>query len=404
MRRIIYIFISLAAVLWVGCKEEGRIDHIDDSAPAPAQVSDVTVHNTPGGAILKYKAPMDKNLRYIRAEYEIQPGVLRETKSSYYMDSLVLEGFGDTRTYDVKLYSVGKNEKASEPLTVQVNPTTAPVHLASKQLREAFGGVSVRIENPEKANLAIVLMGDTAQTGYQSILQTFFTSSETANFAFRGLDTVPGNYSAYLRDRWNNLSDTIAATLTPWYEEYIPKNTWTELHLPTDTYEPYRNDQVYAVSKAWDDNTTAATGGCFISPEEAPIPQWQTWDLGVTIVLSRLKLWHCWNYVFQYCNQKKFELWGSINPNPDGSWDESWIPLGAFECLKPSGLGDNITVEDIAFARDGFDFELENNDFAPNPFVPIRYIRFKTVTVWEGPVKNGAVYLQEISFWGQIQE
>ena len=58
----------------VSCKEEGRLDHIDMSAPAPEQVYDVTVKPTPGGAILKYKMPKDENLLYVKAVYQIETG------------------------------------------------------------------------------------------------------------------------------------------------------------------------------------------------------------------------------------------------------------------------------------------------------------------------------------------
>src|SRR5690606_9679873 len=160
--RIIAISILLTSMLWISCKEEGRIDFIDDTAEAPGQVTNVTVENRPGGAVLKYTLPVDRNLLYVRAEYEISPGVIRETKSSYFKDSLVLEGFGTPDTYDVKLFSVGKNEKESAPYTVQINPTTAPVRLVTKKFRDTFGGVAIDFENPEKENLAIVLMTDTS--------------------------------------------------------------------------------------------------------------------------------------------------------------------------------------------------------------------------------------------------
>lgn len=164
------------SIVGISCKEEGRVDFIDDTAPAPGQVTNVTIDNRPGGAVLKYTLPEDKNLLYIRAEYEIKPGVVRETKSSYFKDSLVLEGFGTPDTYNVKLYSVGKNEKESAPFIAQINPTTAPVQLATKKFRDTFGGVAIDFENPEKANLAIVLMADTANLGYMSELITYYTA------------------------------------------------------------------------------------------------------------------------------------------------------------------------------------------------------------------------------------
>ena len=389
---LLFLFLLL---FFLGCKEEGRIDQIDNSASAPAQVTSVTVRNTAGGAVLKYTVPKDENLMYVRAEYEIQPGVVREAKSSFYKDSLVLEGFGDTRSYDVKLFSVGKNEKASEPHMVQVNPLTAPVKVATTRLKESFGGVSVSIENPHRVDLAIILMGDTAQRGYQSLLQTFYTSAERATFVFRGLDSVPGNFSTYLRDRWGNLSDTIGASLTPIYEEFIPRNTWTEVRLPTDAWEPIGGAWYWLYNIFTED-------GFFANSDSYAQPHWVTWDLGITVMLSRLKIWMV-DQEFTRSNIKKFELYGSMNPNPNGSWDESWIPLGKFEIVKPSS-GTSVTNEDIAFAKEGIDFEFENNEFAPDPFVPVRYIRLKVIETWRGPAPRGGVFIQEIRFWGQIRK
>jgi hypothetical protein len=167
MKKRIYITIfSLIVIFGQSCEEEGRLDHIDFNAPAPQQVSHLSVKNTPGGATIKYQLPDDENLLYVKAEYEIRPGVVRECKASYYADSLVLDGFGRSSTYDVKVYCVGKNEKRSDPLIVQVNPQTAPVFLAAKGLNSAFGGVRVSFENEYETNLAIVLMTDTIGQGY----------------------------------------------------------------------------------------------------------------------------------------------------------------------------------------------------------------------------------------------
>ncbi|NLX67516.1 MAG: DUF4959 domain-containing protein, partial [Bacteroidales bacterium] len=90
--KIVYLIVFLMSIVGISCKEEGRVDFIDEHAPAPAQVTNVLIENRAGGALLKYTLPVDKNLLYVRAEYEIKPGVIRETKSSYFKDSLVLEG------------------------------------------------------------------------------------------------------------------------------------------------------------------------------------------------------------------------------------------------------------------------------------------------------------------------
>jgi len=397
-----FIIIPLLLFVLMGCKEEGRIDHIDGSAPAPAPIDamSVNVRKTPGGAVLKYKLPEDiSNLLYVRADYEIQSGVKRQTKASCYEDSLVLDGFGDTRTYDVLLYSIGKNEKSSKPVIVQVEPGVAPVYLATALLKEAFGGVAVVIENPEKAALAIELMGDTAKLGYQSRLATYYTSKEKANFTFRGLDTIQGDFSVYMRDRWNNMSETETATLTPWYEEFIPKDKWNAdppFPLPGDRAA---SAAAYQISNIWNGNIT--TESMYNAAIGGTMPIWITWDLGVTIVMSRFTYWYSPNRTpFAEYSLKEFELYGSTNPNLDGSWD-SWTKLGKFECLRPSGLNIN-TAEDEAFARAGFEFELEETDVI-KPFVPVRYIRLKGLSNFF-PSGVGAMMIQEISIWGLIQE
>ena len=56
---------------------------------------------------------------------------------------------------------------------------------------------------------------------------------------------------------------------------------------------------------------------------------------------------------FKAGHPKHFELWGSNNPNPDGSFDDSWVLLSEYESVKPSGGGvnDALTTEDQEAAK-----------------------------------------------------
>jgi hypothetical protein len=81
--------------------------------------------------------------------------------------------------------------------------------------------------------------------------------------------------------------------------------------------------------------------------------------------------------------------------------DGSWIPLGRFESLKPSGPGSQITQEDIAFAQEGIEFEFGVTDFAPEPFTPVRYIRFRTIATY-AYASFSTVHILELSFWGEL--
>lgn len=410
MKRSLYIaFVSLLFV-GMGCKEEGRLDHIDMSAPAPEQIYDITVRATAGGAVLKYKMPKDENLLYVKAVYQIETGAVHTTKASCYEDSLVLEGFGEVKSYPIQLYSVGRNEKESAPVTCEVTPLT-PAYLSAfehLELKASFGGVSISFKNPDRAALAIVLLGDTANTGEYKEFETFYTEASMGSFPFRGLQAKEGRFAVYLRDRWEHYSGTKEAVLTPLYEEVIPKDKFKNAALPTDTYEPVEgNYNSYSIEHLWDGVATDRNS-MFATTKTAPIPQWFTVDLGRKATISRVKLHQRGKgsrqeiQVYSESNVKKFELYGSLSPNPDGSWDESWTPLGTFVSHKPSGESATVTEEDHQYACvEGVNYDLEESEFSPNPYVPVRYLRFKVLETYMGQTTSGSIWISEMDVYGQ---
>lgn len=374
------------------CKEEDRLDHYATGAGAPAPVTNVKILNTPGGALLTYDLPKDPNLSYVKAVYEIKPGVFNEAKSSYYTDTLLLAGYGDTSLHEVKLYSVGRNERASEPVVLKVKPLLAPVVVAfdSLKLEAAFGGIKIRFQNLQEANLAIVVIADTLNNGIWVPLTTFYTRAPAGIFSFRGLPSVEKKFAIYLRDRWDNRSDTLFKTLTPLFEEKVPK-PFKALILPTDETIPV--EPPYTLDKMWDDKVDQ---GIFASRHSSATPQWFTMDLGKKVVVSRMKMHQrVPNYTYTGGNVKAFELWGSNSPDTDGGWN-NWQKIGSFQSYKPSGLpSGKVSAEDIDYAHtNGEDFDVQE---IPPAF---RYFRFKTTATYGG---GPQVTIAELSFWGQIQ-
>src|SRR5690606_8909568 len=208
----------------VACKEEGRIDYIDENAPAPATVEVVDVENTPGGAIIKFKIPNDNNLLGVKAVYE-RNGEMVEKKASLYVDTIVVEGFGNTQSQDIKLFSIGKNEKISAAVSAKITPLPPPVRSVDFDVQSGFGGVIVELDkNKTNADLSLVLMADTLGNGKYVDMQTFHTKSDKIKFPRRGLKTQPTKFGVYLRDRWNNKSDTLFRELTPIEEQKIPSD------------------------------------------------------------------------------------------------------------------------------------------------------------------------------------
>ncbi len=395
MKKLYFIAALILTALGYSCTKEDRPDHIDPNAPAPAQVSSIKVQEKPGAATLSYRIPADPNLSYVKAVYEIQPGVFREARSSIYTDTLALVGFGDTLTHEVKIYSVGKNEKASEPVSVNVSPQTPPIEVIFKTitLKETFSGVNITFANVYKANIALVVMVDTTGKNTWAPVTTFYTAAAAGNFSSRGYPAVERKFAVFVRDHWNNKSDTLIKTLTPIFETTIPKNTWTCLHLPNDSWKPVNTG--YSVEKLWD-GKVAALGDGFASPNGSPLPSWFTIDFGKQVLMSRFKEHQApSSHLYVASAVKTFELWGSNAPDPDGGWT-NWQLLGTFHSFKPSGLPMGQTTADdknyANFLGEDFDFE------TPPPAV--RYVRFKTLETYSS---TGQVVLSELDFFGQVQ-
>jgi hypothetical protein len=398
MKKQIYFFAALLmTVLWYSCKKADRIDHIDRNAPAPAQISDVKVEAKPGGAILTYKIPKDSNLSYVKAVYEIQPGVFREAKSSIYMDTLVLVGYGDTLTHEVKLYSVGKNEKASESVSITIKPLTPSIISVFETLdfKATFGGVNVGFKNSSQANLAIVVIVDTSGQNTWAPVTTFYTGAKVGNFSARGYDSIKMKFGVYIRDRWNNKSDTLIKSLTPLYEQLINSASFRAVHLPTDSWEA-AEPSVYALEYLWDGVWNNSYLNSFASLGSSISPTWFTIDFGKKVSLSRLKEYQMNSqpHIYGGAAVESFEIWGSNDPDADGGWTH-WELFEKFNSFKPSGLPmGQVTAEDVNYAAaSGEDF-----NFTVSP-PPVRYIRFKTLKTYGS---SGQIFICELRFWGQI--
>jgi hypothetical protein len=407
-----YVILSLTFLVWFGCKDE-RMVYSDDSTPAPGQVTVNKITNRPGGAVIKYSVPNDKNLLAVKAVYE-RNGEICETKSSLYSDSLTVEGFGDTESHNVEIYSIGRNGKLSAPINETINPLTPPVFSTKIDISVTFGGVNVTFSNNvSRANLALVLMSDTTSAGNGEMipLQTFYTKADSGRFSRRGLESKQQKFAIYMRDRWQNRSETLYKILTPDEEIKLPKNTWTNARFPGDTYAPASDNVAWGLESLWDGQETWNTAGTgfFATSAADPIPQLFTINLGYKAAFSRLKLWPRSSEVYNSSAPRTWEIWGSEDPPGDGSW-ENWYLLGEFSQLKPSGYGEgsavgNITDEDLEHWRSGGDYEFAVTDNVPDPQRTTKYLRFKTTATFSTygtSMTTGQLIIGEITLWGKM--
>lgn len=358
----------------------------NDGVP-PGPISEVSVTNLHGSAEISYQVPNDPDLLYVRAVYTTKEGEVRETKVSRHHSSLRVTGFGDTDPYEVALYAVDRGENASIPVHVTVQPDTPPMQLAraSLAIQPTFGGINVNFDNDTKDNLAFVVLANDTLGDFVPI-HTYYTRLPEGAFAVRGLEAEETRFGLFVRDRWGNLSDTLYTFQIPLFEVRLDPGRMKSYVLPTDAPLGY-SGRVEALF----DETIGNSGGYYHTGDAARMPQWFTYDMGVQAKLSRMTYFMREGFYFSLHNPRVIEIWGSNNPDPDGSFD-SWELLVTHEQVKPSGLpAGQLSAEDNAAAQAG-----ETVVF-PVDAPEVRYIRFKTLRNWSG---GTYVNFNELMMWG----
>src|SRR5690349_21267245 len=111
-KKLLYM-LPLFLTMMAGCKREDFNTPADTNSNPPGLVSNVSVTNQSGKAVLTYTLPSDKDLLYVKAAYETSPGVATQVIASRYTNTLTVDGFGDTLQHTIKLYAVNSSEKAS---------------------------------------------------------------------------------------------------------------------------------------------------------------------------------------------------------------------------------------------------------------------------------------------------
>lgn len=395
----LYLVSVILVLFALACNEDQHLP-INQGGEAPPQIQNPIAEAMPGAVKITYEVPLDKNFLYVKAQAVLESGIVREVKASYYTNYLLIDGFSEEKEYLINLYSVGRNGKESEPIQISCIPQEAPIYVAynsiKESLTETFGGVRFEVSNPSKANLRIYFYAQDQNEDWD-VLETFYTSVEKTNFSIRGLDAIPQSLRMEVRDRWNNTTETFTQEFTPYYESKLDKARFKQYNLPSDQNTPHEAGRT--MNRIWDE---IYTNQDFVTTVGYGLPQWFTFDLGVKAKLSRIVVYNRTTgaqYIYNAGAVKEFELFGSLAPNPDGSWDESWIPLRDQPCVsfKPSGLPQGqYTEEDVQRQRDGEEFEFDYNE-------AVRYVRFKTNTVWGG-TSIGHINIVEITLYGEVVE
>lgn len=373
----------LFAVLWVSCSKDDTLAPLENNSTPPQPVSNVNVENLPGKVKLTYTLPNDKDLLYVVAEYTLENGQKMEVKSSYYKNSMVLEGFTGLEQEEVNIYSVNRSEVKSEPVNIEIAPLKAPIFdiFDSLTVDPDFGGVRVKAQNEEREDIAILVMLKNDKGEFEPLPNSIYTSVSEISESVRGLDTTEKEFAVTVRDRWQNTTDTLFKTISPLYETAIPKSGYAALRLANDQpgYPGTR------VENLWDGNIRNWPQVWLTLRSDSSENHTVTFDIGETVKLSRIVIWDYPELIggvltyYYLGDMKKFRIWGRADtPDPSGSFD-GWTLLGEYEKTKPSGLPyGQQNNEDVEKAEAGFNYEFSLD--AP----PMRYIRIQNLENYAG--------------------
>ncbi|MDR3245158.1 MAG: hypothetical protein LBT50_01845, partial [Prevotellaceae bacterium] len=222
-------------------------------------------------------------------------------------------------------------------------------------------------------------------------------------YRYRTLYFVPGKFMETVYSNYE--TRTVS---TKFEEVLIPRDRFRNAALPGDYYTAYSS--TYVLEKLWDGGISGLYSTEILNPPKAP--QHFTIELGRTVIISRFNMYprSTTNELYKSAGPRFFEIWGSMDPPSDGSWD-NWYKLGEWQQLKPSGYGagadvGTVTAADEAWFRSGGNYTVEATDAIPNPFIPIKYLRFIIVHTFGSyaGAASGNLTIAELEFYGGIFE
>ena len=392
--------LSLGLVI-ISCEEEERGPLVIDG-DSPNVITDVTVENLPGGAIIKYKLPQDEDALLVEASYE-RNGEMISARSSIFKNFVSIEGLKETSPQDVELVVVDRSNNKSTPVKVTINPETAPIDklFSSFELVPDFGGVRLKYNNEDNIKAEILLYAADPNGNISYNQSAFIDNDNRSHFTYRTFSPTLQSFGVAAIDRWNNITNIKQSEVLPLEEIQLDIQNFDNLFLNGDRQDAFG----WIMSNMWNGSiegggfhTSQTEPGVTIAPYDEPYHMF-TMDLGVKAKLSRFKFWQRQgSWIFTHGNPRYFEVWGIDElPADNGDSFDGWTRLiQNGEVIKPSGgaIGLN-SAEDAASAASGEEFEF------PIDAPPVRYIRFVNLKNWS---EGKFMHIMEINFWGQLAD
>ncbi|MCC8070469.1 MAG: DUF4959 domain-containing protein [Bacteroidales bacterium] len=169
----------------------------DDDTTTLAAVTEVSYIPTSGGAIITFKAPLDNNLLYVKAEYTNSLGEEVYNVVSIYDNKIEIEGLADeSKSYEVRLIAVDKNGGESPITTIMVTPGRSYINVIKDNLNieTLLGGIEITWENTSGKPVYVTLIYKPADDPNAEETYYYFQSkNERVKERLRGI--TPGHYT-----------------------------------------------------------------------------------------------------------------------------------------------------------------------------------------------------------------
>jgi hypothetical protein len=202
--------------LFFTCSEEKRFDiNSDDKVPPAAPViSRYEALN--GGVLIYYTPPSDKDVVSVDAEYtRKRDGKVFRFSTSYFSNSILVNGLADTVTYDVRLYSVDRAGNRSPKITYPVQPMESAI-LKVKQsmvIKGGFDALFAKWNNVLRENVNVLIDYTFTINGTTKTLTRVFTSAALENRYFIPDLTLspdsPIKVKYRISDDYDNVTDDV---------------------------------------------------------------------------------------------------------------------------------------------------------------------------------------------------
>lgn len=409
--KIIYYFSALLCIAAVGLLTGCDDDATTGDTTPPGQITNISFTPLNGGGYFLYTTPADEDFLYARAEYVIDTGELISKTSSVYSDTLFIEGFGQEKEYEVRLFSVDRNSNESTPVITRVTPlapTTAAV-LETVVVQPGFSSIVIDWENEMRQNVTIyanVKVGNTEAT------KIYASNLSKDRFSIDNLQGQPHEVNIYIRDTYQNQTEIRSfGQVTPLMDGPISKKQWSFLRdqllygnkwdyssdpdpFKQEPFEEFkgtfRRDSFMnapmshvegRIEKFWDNeyDYEPKLNLNYFNTGQVSYPFSYFIDLGREVQGSRFKIWQrdAWGMLYGGENVEIWEMWISDDKDPTDGVFDGWEFVGRYQVVQPSNV-----IEARNEARNGHEFMFypENPRFTK----PFRYIRYKGIRAFGG--------------------